>query len=74
MTFVYGLLDWVVSGAEISPMTKPIQQQIAVVAGLRRAFEKFRHHAAFTRRVKPAIEAELPGYTRCFSKELSARS
>ena len=55
-------------------MTKPIQQQIAVVAGLRRAFEKFRHHAAFTRRVKPAIEAELPGYTRCFSKELSARS
>ena len=44
-------------------MTKPIQQQIAVVAGLRRAFENFRHHAAFTRRVKPAIEAELPGYT-----------
>ena len=44
-------------------MTAPFQQQIAVVAGLRRAFEKFRHHAQFTRRVKPLIVAELPGYT-----------
>jgi len=45
-------------------MTQPLQQQqIAVVLGLRRAFEKFRHHGAFTRRVKPIIEAELPGYT-----------
>jgi hypothetical protein len=38
-------------------------QPIAVIAGLRRAFAKIRHHAAFTRRVKPIIEAELPGYT-----------
>lgn len=44
-------------------MTAPFQQQIAVVAGLRRAFEQFKHHAAFTRRVKPLIVAELPGYT-----------
>jgi hypothetical protein len=43
--------------------SQPYQQQIAVVAGLRRAFAKIRHHAAFTRRVKPIIEAELPGYT-----------
>src|ERR1700684_3763065 len=38
------------------------QQQIAVVVGLRRAFEQFKHHAAFTRRVEPFIKAELPGY------------
>ena len=44
-------------------MTQTYQQQIAVVAGLRRAFAKFKHHATFTRRVKPTIEAELPGYT-----------
>jgi len=43
--------------------THPYAQQIAVVAGLRRAFAKFCHHAQFTRRVKPLIEAELPGYT-----------
>ena len=44
-------------------MTQSFKQQIAVVAALRRAFEKIRHHATFTRRVKPIIEAELPGYT-----------
>ena len=44
-------------------MPQSFQQQIAVVAGLRRAFEKIRHHAQFTRRVNPIIEAELPGYT-----------
>ena len=44
-------------------MTQTYQQQIAVVAGLRRAFAKFKHHVTFTRRVKPTIEAELPGYT-----------
>jgi len=45
-------------------MNQPLlQQQIAVVLGLRRAFEKFRHHAQFTRRVKPFIVAELPGTT-----------
>jgi hypothetical protein len=40
-----------------------LQQQIAVVAGLRRALEKSRRHAQFTRRVRAVIEAELPGYT-----------
>jgi len=44
-------------------MSQSFQQQIAVVLGLRRAFEKFRHHATFTRRMKPIIEKELPGYT-----------
>ena len=44
-------------------MNPTTQQQIAVVAGLRRAFEKFKRHTTFTRRVKPLIEAELPGYT-----------
>jgi hypothetical protein len=44
-------------------MSASTQQQIAVVLGLRRAFEQFKHHAAFTRRCKPFIEAELPGYT-----------
>ena len=43
-------------------MPPPFQQQIDVVAGLRRALAKFRHHATFTKRVKPLIEAELPGY------------
>lgn len=43
--------------------TTLFEQQIAVVAGLRRALAKVRHHEAFTRRVKPIIEAELPGYT-----------
>lgn len=38
-------------------------QRISVVDAVRRAFEKFRHHREFTRRVKPFIEAELPGYT-----------
>jgi hypothetical protein len=38
-------------------------QQISVVDGLRRAFEKFKHHQCFTRRVKPIIEKELPGFT-----------
>ncbi len=38
-------------------------QRISVVDGVRRALEKFRHHREFTRRVKPLIEAELPGYT-----------
>jgi hypothetical protein len=33
------------------------QQRIEVVAGLRRAFEKFRHHREFTRRVKNAHKA-----------------
>jgi hypothetical protein len=33
-----------------------LQQQIAVVEGLRRGFEKIRHHAKFTRRVKPVLE------------------
>jgi hypothetical protein len=46
-----------------TPVPNRFQQPIAVVAGLRRAFAKFRHHEAFTRRVKPIIEAELPGYT-----------
>ena len=45
-------------------MNQPLlQQQIAVVLRLRRAFEKFKHHAQFTRRVKPLIQAELPNYT-----------
>lgn len=38
-------------------------QRISVVDAVRRAFGKFRHHREFTRRVKPLIEAELPGYT-----------
>ncbi len=37
-------------------------QQIEVIAAIRRAFEKFKHHQTFTRRVKPILEAELPGY------------
>ena len=43
--------------------TERVQQQIAVVDGIRRAFAKFKHHREFTRRVKPVLEAELPGYT-----------
>jgi hypothetical protein len=39
------------------------EQQIAIVAGIRRAFEKCKHHQQFSKRVKPIIEAELPGYT-----------
>ena len=40
-----------------------LQQQIAVVAGIRRAFEKFKHRATFTRRCRPIIQTELPNYT-----------
>jgi hypothetical protein len=41
--------------------TNSTQQQIAVVAGLRRALAKIRHHAQFTRRVKPILEARVAG-------------
>ena len=46
-----------------SPSTSRYDQRIAVVDGLRRAFEKFKHHREFTRRAQPFIEAELPAFT-----------
>jgi len=39
------------------------RERIAVVQALARAFEKVRHHKKWTRRVLPAFQAELPGYT-----------
>ena len=41
-----------------SPSTSRYDQRIAVVDGLRRAFEKFKHHREFTRR---AAERERGG-------------
>lgn len=39
------------------------RQRIDVVAALRRAFEKVKHHQKFTKRILPALNAELQGYT-----------
>jgi hypothetical protein len=49
----------------MSKRTFPVDysQQIAIVQAMRRAFEKVKHHQQFTKRIKPAFEAELPGYT-----------
>jgi hypothetical protein len=38
-------------------------KHLPVLAGLKLAYQKFRHHTTFTQRVKPYIEAALPGYT-----------
>lgn len=43
--------------------TTDLHAKLTVVNGLRRAFERFKHHAKFTKRVLPIIEAELPEYT-----------
>ena len=44
-------------------MSTNYPQQIEVIAGIRRAFAKFKHHVNFTARMRPIIEAELPNYT-----------
>lgn len=44
-------------------------QKIAVVVALRRAFEAVKHHQKFTKRMEPAFEKELPGYTVSLSVE-----
>jgi len=44
-------------------------QRISIVDGLRRAFEKFKHHREFSRRAQPFIESELPAYTVSVSCE-----
>ena len=44
-------------------------RQIAIVAALRRVFEVVKHHQKFTKRMLPAFERELPGYTVSLSVE-----
>ncbi len=39
------------------------EEKIAVVDGLRRAYEKFKHFKEFTKRCQTFFEKELPGYT-----------
>lgn len=48
---------------------RDMSQKIAVVAALRRGFEVVKHHQKFTKRMLPAFEKELPGYTVSLSVE-----
>jgi hypothetical protein len=56
------------------PSTSRYGQRIAIVDGLRRAFEKFKHHHEFTRRTQRCIEAELPAFTVSVSSEYGRHS
>lgn len=48
----------------ITPKYTDYTQQIAIVQVLRKAFQKVKHHAVFSRRILKPLEAELPvGYT-----------
>jgi len=42
-------------------------QQISVIDGLRRAFEKCKHHQRFTKRIEAILQEELPGFSVCVS-------
>jgi len=39
------------------------RQEIAIVQALRVGLDKVKHHERFTKRIKPALESALPGYT-----------
>ncbi len=51
------------------PSASRYDQRVSIVDGLRRAFEKFKHHRDFSRRVTSFIEAELPAFTVSVSCE-----
>lgn len=47
------------------------ESQNMVIAGIRNAYEKFKHYEKFTKRVRPFIQKALPGYTILLSIEVA---